>query len=88
MANLTKANLQYDYKWSHVGDDDPKKTGNPDHVELNRQEGYEVLPFLNKNYPTNSDALKAERAVHKVPGNLRTRKHIYDWIKANWSTLA
>lgn len=90
MATLLGTNdlVFKDYSWTVLGDDDPKKTGHPDNVLLNRTEGYEVLPFLRRNFNSVADAQKAERAIrNKVPGNLRSRAHILQWLQQNWSSL-
>jgi hypothetical protein len=74
-----------DYSWTALRDDDPKKTGVPDNVLLNRREGYEVLAFVQRNFPNVSDAQKAERAIrNRVPANLHSRAHIKDWLTRNW----
>lgn len=90
MATLLGTNdlVFKDYSWTAIGDDNPKKTGLPDNVELNRHEGYEVLSFLRKNFNSISDAQKAERAIrNQVPGNLRSRAHILQWLQQNWTSL-
>ena len=48
MVNFSKADLQYEYTWTTVTDDNPDETGTPDRDLLNRFEGYEVLYFINK----------------------------------------
>jgi hypothetical protein len=74
-----------DYSWTVLGDDDPKRTGHPDNVLLNRREGYEVLAFLQRNYPNVPDAQKAERAIrNSVPVTIHSRALIKDWLTRNW----
>lgn len=50
MGLLTKSDLKYEneYSWKAIGDDNPKITGVPDSTLLNREEGYEVLAFINR----------------------------------------
>ena len=48
MALLTKSDLQFDYSWTALGDDDPRIIGEPDSTWSNRHEGYEVLAFINR----------------------------------------
>jgi hypothetical protein len=93
---LKESDLQYRYSKSALRGDDPRNTGFPDSILLNRGELYEVLPFLNRfvqdthyvntSRPfTDADGLKAERLLHNsVPGSLRSREHIRDWLVANW----
>lgn len=91
MDLLKKSDLQYpDYTWTTSGDDDPRRTGSPDNVLLNRKEGYEVLPFLNRlakdHKWSKTDALKAEWLIREhVPSSLRHRDNITKWLKDNWS---
>lgn len=86
MTFLTKQELQYDYQWSAIPPDDARVTGVPDSVLLNRREGYEVLPFLNKTSASKASALKAERLIrNQLPGEVRSRKNVLDWLIANWN---
>lgn len=50
MGLLTKSDLKYadEYSWKAIGDDNPKITGVPNSTLLNREEGYEVLAFINR----------------------------------------
>lgn len=86
---ITRRDLVYqDYSWTALREDDPKKTGHPDNVLLNRGEGYEVLAFLQRNCASVADAQKAERAIRtRVPGNIRSRAGIFDWLNRNWQFL-
>ena len=81
------------YKWTARADhDNPKYTGGTDRAELNRTEGYEVLPFINHlGIMINSRATtviyqKIEQMLrYDVPHNIRTHVKIREWIIANWS---
>ena len=90
MALLTKHDLQYQYSWTALGDDNPKITGVPDSTLLNRQEGYEILAFINgiaadSGWTTKAPGLKAERLIQQnVPGHLRSHAHIRQWLADNW----
>lgn len=95
MVTLTRAELQGRYSWSAIGDDNPRLTGEPDSVLLNRHEGYEVLAFINSflvrhtfNPPpaTRLHGLKVEQMIAGVPGHLRSRQHVDEWIVANWGS--
>lgn len=48
MAIMKSSDLQYEYSWKAIKPDDPKVSGKPDSTLLNRGEGYEVLPFINR----------------------------------------
>jgi hypothetical protein len=86
MAHVTKQDLQYQYQWNAIPPDDARATGAPDNVLLNRNEGYEVLAFLNKTSTSKGGALKAERLIRNhLPGDVRGRKHVLDWLIANWN---
>jgi len=91
--------LNYRYSQTAIPPDDPRRTGFPDSVLLNRSELYEVLNFLNRfcrdtrylpNGPAfgKAEALKAERALQTtVPGSIRSHAGITDWLRANWGSL-
>jgi len=81
--------LQFNYSWTALRPDDPRVTGEPDNAELNRHEGYEVLPFLNRICSNLAQALKAERMIRQhLPGNIRSRANVLSWLQANWSAYA
>lgn len=90
MPLLNKNDLQYKYFWSATTGDNPRLTGKPDDVLLNRSEGYEVLAFINHmasvgTWTDKAMGLKAERLIKAaVPSNLHSRAHIWDWICTNW----
>lgn len=93
-TTITKQDLQYQYSWTTIPPDNPKVTGKPDSTLLNRSEGYEVLPFINRFCATHTieqrpltrvDALKVEKMVHLHPGNVRSHANVTAWIAANWS---
>jgi hypothetical protein len=94
---LSRSDLQFHYEGAPVGDDDPRKTGIPDSTELNRHEGYEVLHFVNRYASTHTPggtadklygerdvALKAERGLQKVPGDVRSHAGVVAWLKDHW----
>lgn len=85
MAVITRSDLQYIYTWSADKGDNPRLTGSPDRDLLDRSEGYEVLLYLNSISQSKGTALKAERLIQQhLPGNIRSRTHITEWLKANW----
>ena len=93
--SFKKSDLQYEYDWKAKDEgDNPKIVGFPDSTFLNRGEGYEVLPFIirfvdghtwSPNPPTVTEGKKVETLIHKCPVNLRSHKHIKDWILENWN---
>lgn len=97
MPIFTKADLQYtDYSWTAIKGDNPRLTGNPDHAELNRREGYEVVDFIegfctrhndvNGNRLTKDHGKKAERLIRKhLPGDVRSRAKVDQWLLDNWA---
>lgn len=85
MTLIQRHNLQYAYLWTAIPPDDPRVTGRPDSTFLNRNEGYEVLAFLNRHCTDIAAALKAERMIRNaLPGNLRSHANVYQWLKNNW----
>lgn len=86
MAVISKADLKFDYKWSADKGDNPKLTGSPDRDLIDRDEGYEVLRYLNAVSKTKATALKAERLIKQhLPGSVRSRARITEWLQQNWS---
>jgi hypothetical protein len=92
---FTRAEMLYDkesyYKWSARADhDNPYYRGGTDAAELNRTEGYEILYFINHvgnrlSRTRVEDYRKMERLIrYSVPGNIRSRNAIEQWIKSNW----
>ncbi|RXK58572.1 hypothetical protein ESA94_18240 [Lacibacter luteus] len=95
--SYTKSNMYYDdYKWSARADhDNPKIIGGTDHAQLNREEGYEMLYFINslaktwnwKN-PSIGSFQKLEKIIRKeVPSSIRTHSGIKTWIAQNYKTI-
>lgn len=90
---MKKSDLNFKYSWTVYGDDDPKIRGILDSTFLNRNEGYEVLYFINEfiethtaNNLTNLEfGEKVEKKIHKCPGKNRSQKNIKDWIIENWN---
>lgn len=90
MGLLSRNDLRYKYKWEAAGEDDPTITGKPDSSELNREEGYEVLHFINKfsaknNFKQKASGLKTEKLIKEhLPGSIRSRANVEKWIVENW----
>lgn len=90
MTLLGKNDLQFPYSWTTIAPDDARVTGVPDSTLLNRNEGYEVLAFLNRlahasNWKNKTSALKAERMIkNHLPGSIRSHKNVWQWLVENW----
>lgn len=93
MVYYTKADMIYnDYVWrARLEHDNPNITGFPDDILLDRNEGYEVLYFINAiakhsnwSVSNKSGGKKIEQMLRKLPGHIRSRKNIYNWLVQNW----
>ena len=87
---FTKGNLLNKYSWIHTKEDDPKLKGEPDHILLNRDEGYEVLYMINQlmsawKLKQVITGQKIEKMIKENPSNLRSQQHVKLWIKENWN---
>lgn len=82
------------YTWNaKSSNDDPKTIGGKEKDELNRREGYEVLPFIQSwvtfhfTRPTKSVYWKVERMIrYHVPEDLQDRGEIAQWIYNNYNS--
>jgi hypothetical protein len=91
MTNFKKSDLKLDYSWTAATENDNSKiTGVPDSTLLNRHEGYEVLPFLNrymtsKNWTTTATFNKLENSLRNaVPDEKRSHANIKKWLDDNF----
>ncbi len=85
MAVITKKDLQFTYRWSADNGDNPNRTGSPDNHMIDRDEGYEVLHYLNALNTDKETALKAERLIRNhLPSSTRSTMKITDWLNENW----
>lgn len=85
MAVIAKGDLQYRYTWTTDSGDNPGYTGKLDRDKVDRDEGYEVLHFLNSICDSKDQALHAERLIKtKLPGSVQRRDDILRWLKDNW----
>ena len=92
MANFKKSDLKLNYSWTASAENDNAKiTGIPDSTLLDRNEGYEVLPFLNrymtdKGWANQSTLNKLEDALRdKLPGTTRSHANVKKWLNDNFS---
>ena len=87
---LVPSELNYDYKWTAYQGDDPKITGSPDNTLLNRNEGYEMLYFINRlaeiwKLQQKISLLKIEKMIkNHLPSNIRSQINVKNWIYSNW----
>ncbi len=91
MANFKKSDLKLMYSWTASAENDNAKiTGKPDSILLDRNEGYEVLPFLNnymtyKGWTLKTTLNKLEDCLRKdVPGTTRSHANIKNWLDENF----
>jgi len=80
-----------DYKWEAIADhDNPFYKMGIDYSEMNRNEGYEVLYFINHIAPMYWIAnIQVYRKLENllrlmVPETLKTHRKITDWLIINW----
>ena len=82
---VTRDMLQHEYAWEATGGDDPEKV-RADARLLNRKEGYEVIPMIQKvadhlGYETESDVRQVEDLIAtELPGNVRGRDKVFEWL--------
>ncbi|CAA0151462.1 hypothetical protein [Tenacibaculum maritimum] len=91
MGIISKSDLFYDdYSWTAIDGDDPKVTGKPDSTLLNRNEGYEIVYFINKfmeihKLENKATAKKIELMIKDdLPSEIRSQEKIKTWIEKNW----
>lgn len=89
MHIFNKSDLRFSYTWTTTSTDDPKLIGNPDRVFLNRQEGYEVLKFIQTlmgdwGFKKVESGHRLEKLIHQSPTDLRSKENIKEWIRSNW----
>lgn len=90
MARMKKADFGYkDYAWKAIGDN-PKRKGKIERTQLHRNQGYEVIYFVNTfmdRYFLTETATgrKIEEMIRKkVPPTHKDRESITQWIVENW----
>lgn len=78
----------YDWK-AKEEHDDAHITGFPDNILLARNEGYEVVSFINtigrwSKWTTKEGGLKVERMLKHLPSDIRKRTSVLKWVQDNW----
>lgn len=90
MPFVTKSDLQFTYTWTAAKEyDNPVETCFPDTVDFARQEGYEVLHYLNRivelsGWNSRAHALKVERMLQDLPDNISKYSKVHKWVIDNW----
>jgi len=93
MDLLDRNDLIYSYSWTAIKGDDPRLTGHPDSTLLNRHEGYEVLPFINRfaksnDFKSKKFGLKVEWLIREhLPPNVRSHANVRNWLIHNLKTF-
>lgn len=93
MPLLMKSDLKYVYSWTAVAPDDPKVAGYPDSVLLNRNEGNEVLAFINRfaiahNFKQKQSGSRTERLIREhLPDDVLSRRNVNRWLLQNWENF-
>jgi len=91
-----KSQMVYsDYKWTAKADhDNPKFIGAQDAAMLNREEGYEMLYFINSlaltwEWNDNLASYQNLESIirQKVPSHIRTHSGIKNWIEQNYTEI-
>lgn len=93
MPKMTKSDLNYDYKWTVTEHDNPKLIQD-DANHLSRNEGYEMLLYLN-NLTGEGGADLSVRSRQIVEWMLKTQYHstapsrqtVTTWVTSNWDRL-
>lgn len=88
MGVLNQNDLQFEYSWSILESNDPQVIEPYDSTLLNRNEGYDVITFLNHFARTYSlskeNALKAERFIkYYMPQDINKRIDASRWLINN-----
>jgi hypothetical protein len=94
MPQLTKADLFYKYSWTVTAGDNPKKISD-DANHLSRNEGYEMLLYLNSlTGENNADLSKKTRLTvewmlkEHYKSTAPSRETVTGWVATNYSTLS
>lgn len=85
MPVINRSDLVHQYTWSADKGDNPNYRGLLDQDKVDRDEGYEVLRFLNSICTSKDQALHAERLIKtRLPGTVQKRTEIHQWLIDNW----
>ena len=89
MALLAATELEGKYRWTAIKHSDPRVSGEPDRTAFTRDEGFEVLYFVNKvadilGLTKKADGLKIEEMLKVAPSDLLSQVEVKEWVEANW----
>lgn len=91
MANFNKKSLRYEYNWAaYKENDNAKIIGFPENYFLDRNEGYEVLPFINKYMSSRNWAYEftfrnLEKVIREeLPDTIEGHNTIKQWLDENF----
>ncbi len=92
MSTISKSDLLYNaYKWSlHYTDDDPRITGIPDATLFNKEEGNEVLYFINKfaekhGFGKTECMIAEHKIIFELPSEIKRQIDVQYWLEINWN---
>ncbi|WP_395062052.1 hypothetical protein [Flavobacterium sp.] len=95
MIVFTKNDLFYtDYQWTIYASDSPKLSGKLDATKFNKNEGFEVLYFINKlihlwDFTKQESCIKIERILREhLPKSVITQEDTATWVQINWKTIS
>ncbi|WP_409319948.1 hypothetical protein [Pseudomonas putida] len=93
MPTMKASDLRYPYKWSVTEGDDAQLISQ-DAQHLSRNEGYEMLLYLNSlTSDTGGDMAVSSRQVvewmlkEHYPATASNARSVTDWVFANWNRL-
>jgi len=91
MSNFNRRSLRYEYRWTTIKENDNTKIiGFPEDKLLDINEGYEVLPFINKYMSSRKWAYEStfqniEQTIREyLPENIRVHKAVKEWLDGNF----
>ncbi len=90
MINFSTKVLRHSAKWTTPEETSSAITGFPDTIELNVNEGYEVLHFVcrymaYRGWYAEVTFQNIESAIKtRLPFNARTHKDVKDWLDTNF----
>lgn len=94
MPKLTRGDLYYEYSWKVTENDDPKLISADSH-HLSRNEGYEMLLYLNSlTGKEGVDLTKKTRLIvewmlkEKYQSTAPSRQTVTTWVAANYSEMS
>lgn len=94
MPKMTKNDLRYQYKWTVTDGDNPKLIAD-DRRHLSRNEGYEMLLYLNSltgangaDLPIRTRQIVEWMLKEHYDSTAPSRETVTDWVVANFDRLS